>query len=331
MRRRELLAFLAGTAATWPLVARAQQSGVSKRIGYLTAASEYDTEARARNAAFREALEKLGWIDGRNLRIDHRWNANSPQRLELAATELVALRPDAIIVTGSPTTAVLLRKTQTIPIVFTAVADPVATGLVHSMAHPGGNVTGFTNFESPMGGKWLEILKEVAPDVNRVLVLMNSENIGLVGHFRAIEGAASKLGIASVVNGSTMLGTSGIERAIDDFARDPNGGMIGLPGSQALENRDLIVGLAARHRLPAIYAYRPYVDSGGLMSYHTDILDTFRRAASYVDRILRGEKPADLPVQSPTKFELVINLKVAKALGLSVPLPLLARADEVIE
>ena len=325
MSRREVITLIGG-AASWPLAARAQQAEIP-RVGYLVANSEYDEDARARVAAFRGGLEKLGWLDGRNIRIEYRWNANTQGRRDVAIADLLNLTPAAIVAGGTPITQALLGKTRAIPIVFTGVSDPLVTGLVQSLSRPGGNVTGFTNFDFPMGGKWLEILKEVAPSTTRILVLIRPDNDGNLGHFRAIEQAASTLGVQSVVLGSARE----IERDVKDFAQQPNGGLIVPPGSGALENRNLIVGLAFRHRLPAIYAYRPYIASGGLMSYDIDASDMYRRAASYVDRILRGEKAGDLPVQGPTKFELVINLKAARALGLTVPLALLARADEVIE
>jgi putative tryptophan/tyrosine transport system substrate-binding protein len=308
-------------------MARAQQATM-KRVGYLVPSSEGDAEAQARHAAFRDGLEKLGWVDGRNIRIEYRWGAIGPERTQAAAAELVKLAPNVILANGSDLSEALARETRTIPIVFVGASDPLTSGLVDSMAHPGGNLTGFTNFEFPMGGKWLDTLKAVAPDIKRVLVLLKLANTGNQGFLRAIEVAAPALSVRLVT--ADASGAPEIKNAIDAFAQEPNSGLLVLPGA-GLEHRDLIVGLAALHRLPAMYSLRPFIASGGLMSYDTDIADLFRRAATYVDRILKGEKPADLPVQVPTKYELVINNKVAKSLGLTVPPSLLARSDEVIE
>lgn len=333
MDRRDFITLLGSAAAAVfvrPLTARAQQPGTIRRIGYVTSASESDVEARARLTAFLDALAKLGWLERRDIRMEYHWNSDNPDRRRAAAAELVRSEPNVILAQSTLNVEALLRETRTIPIVMLGATDPVSSGLVTSIAHPGGNVTGFTNFDFPMGGKWLEILKEVAPGIKRVLVLLNPENAGQAGLLQAIEAAALSFGVQTVA-ASTALGGSAIERAISAFAEQPNGGLVVPPNTTAMENRGMIVELAMRHRLPAIYPFRPYVASGGLMSYDTDIYDIYRRAASSVDRILRAEKPGDLPVQNPTKFELVINLKVAKALGLTVPLALLARADEVIE
>jgi putative ABC transport system substrate-binding protein len=329
MRRREFVTLLGSAAVAWPLGAHAQEPGRLPRVGYLATNSEGDAEAQAAHAAFREALEKLGWADGHNIRIDYHWGASTPERQQAAAAELVGLAPNVILAQASSNSEALRRETRTIPIVFVNVSDPLSSGLVDSMAHPGGNLTGFANFEFSMGGKWLEILKEVAPGINRVLVILTPGNIGNEGLLRAVEAAAPTLGVQPVA--AAIPGAPEIERVISVFVQEPNGGLLVLPGSAGNANRDLIVGLAARHRVPAMYTSRRFIVSGGLMSYDTDVVDLYRRAASYVDRILRGQKPGDLPVQVPTKYELVINLKAAKALGLTVPLPLLARADEVIE
>jgi putative ABC transport system substrate-binding protein len=326
MRRRAFITLLSGAAA-WPLAARAQQPpGRMPRLGYMVTGSETDREAQLRVGAFREALAKLGWADGRNVRIDYRWGVREQQRI--TAAELVGSAPNVILAEGNPNVEALRQETRTIPIVFAGAVDPLSGGLVNSLAHPGENLTGFTSFDFPMGGKWLEILKEVAPGIKRVLVVQSLGSSGQQGVLRAIEAAAPVLGVQIVTADSTA---AEIERAINSFVQEPNGGLIVQFGGQALDNRDLIIGLAARHRLPAMYSSRPFIASGGLMSYDTDIVNIFERAASYVDRVLRGEKPGDLPVQQPTKFELVINLKTGKTLGLTVPLSLLARADEVIE
>jgi putative ABC transport system substrate-binding protein len=328
MRRREFITLLGGAAAAWPIAVRAQQAGRMPRIGYMVTGSETDSEAQARHVAFREALAKFGWADGRNVRIDYRWSVSGPARLRTAAQELVSLAPNVILAEGNPNAMALRDESRIIPIVFVNALDPLTAGLVDSIARPSGNLTGFTNFDFPIGGKWLQMLKEVAPGIKRVLVILFLASSGQQGLLRAIAAAAPVIGVELLMVDSTA---PEIERGINAFAQEPNGGLLVLFGGTALENRDLITGLAARHRLPAMYTSRPFIASGGLMSYDTDIVDLFRRAASYVDRILRGEKPGDLPVQNPTKFELVINQKVAKALGLTVPLPLLALADEVIE
>ena len=285
--------------------------------------------ARARLAVFRESLGKLGWAEGDNIRIDYLWGISGAERRQAAVLHLVGLTPNVILAQGSPASQALQGETRTIPVVFVAVADALGIGLVESLAHPGGNLTGFTNYDFPMGGKWLEMLKEIAPSINRVLVLLLPGNPGIQGLLRAVEAAAPMLGVHPVA--AVVSGAPEIERAVDAFAQERNGGLVVLPGSRSQGNRDLIVGLAARHRLPAIYANHAFVTSGGLMSYDTDVTDSFRRAASYVDRILRGEKPGDLPVQNPTKFNTAINLKTAKALGITIPTTLLLRADEVIE
>jgi putative ABC transport system substrate-binding protein len=325
LRRREFIAGLGGASA-WPVLARAQQPSRIARVGYLV--SNLQGEAQARNAAFREALEKLGWTDGRNIRIDYRWGITGPDRARATAAELVSLVPDVILAQGSTISEALRLETRTIPIVFVSVTDPLGSGLVDSLAHPGRNLTGFVNYEFSMGGKWLQLLKDIAPGMKRVLsIVAPDRNIGSQGLLRTVEDAAPVLGLQLVVMSADALE---IERAVTAFADEPNGGLLVLPGA-AVGRGNLIVELAKQHRLPALYTFRPIIASGGLMSYDTDQTDLFRRAASYVDRILRGEKPSDLPVQNPTKFELAINLKVAKALGLTVPRRLLLGADEVIE
>jgi putative ABC transport system substrate-binding protein len=331
--RREFITLLAGAVAAWPPAARAQQPAAGvPRLAIGITGSETNREVQLRLAAFREALAKLGWVEGRNIRIDYVWGQNILRGEFLStariAAELLSLAPNVILVQANDDVKALLHETRTIPIVFAAAGDPLSEGLVDSLAHPGGNVTGFTAYDYPIGGKWLEMLKEVAPDIKRVLVILGFGSGPQLGILRAIEAAARVFGVQIVTADST---TAEIERAINTFAQEPNGGLLVLFGGGALDNRDLIIGLAARHRLPAMYASRPFAAGGGLMSYDTDFVNIFERAASYVDRILRGEKPGDLPVQAPTKFELIINLKTAKALGLTIPLPLLGLAQEVIE
>jgi putative ABC transport system substrate-binding protein len=288
-----------------------------------------DPESQARNAAFLQGLSELGWSVGRNVRIDYRWGEGETERYRVYAAELVALSPDIIMALGSSTVSALLRTTRDVPIVFATVIDPVGAGLVASLARPGGNATGFISFEFGMGGKWVELLKEIAPRLTRAVVLRDSSIAAQVGLFGGIQTAANARGME--LRPIDLYDKSEIERAVAGFAREPNGGLIASAGSRVLSQRELIVALAARHKLPAIYPYRSHVASGGLISYGTDQNEQFRRAAGYVDRILKGEKPADLPVQNPTKFELTINLKTAKGLGLDVPPTLLAIADEVIE
>jgi putative ABC transport system substrate-binding protein len=329
MRRRDFITGLA-SAAAWPLAAAAQQANLTARVGVLHPGVEGEAQATARNAAFRQALDQLGWTEGRNLRIDYRWEASNLERARSRAAELVKLEPSVLVGTNSLTTDALRRETSSIPIVFVNVSDPAGSGLVNSMARPGANLTGFANYEFTIGGKWLGTLKDAVPDLKRVLVIFAPDNAGAVGLLRAIEAAASTFGVEKVVPATPSVAPD-FERAFGEFAREPNGGLMVLPGFVGLDNRDLIVGLAARHRLPAIYADRSFLAGGGMMTYDTDVSDLFRRGSDYVVRILKGEKPADLPVQLPTKFDLKINLKVARSLGLMIPLPLLASADEVIE
>jgi ABC-type uncharacterized transport system substrate-binding protein len=330
MRRREVITLIGGAAA-WPLAARAQQGERVRRIGVLMGYAESDREAQAWVAAFQEGLQKLGWAEGRNIRINTRWappgDAESRQRF---AKELVALQPDLILSYNTPTTAALLQQTRTIPIVFVSVSDPVGSGFVASFQRPGGNVTGFTNIEPTMAGKWLELLKEIAPRVNRVAFLFNPAtapyNESFLNSFKAA--AAS---FAMEATAAPVHNTSELESVVAALARVPNGGLIAMTDSFLNVHRAEIISLAARYRLPAVYAYRFFTELGGLLSYGNDPLDNLRRAATYADRILKGAKPSELPVQAPVKFELVINLKTAKALGLDVPLFLQQRADEVIE
>ena len=326
--RRELLAALGGAAAAWPLAARAQQGAPMRRIGVLMNLASDDAEAQARLAAFHQGLQQLGWTVGRNVQIDYRWSAGNADYIRKFAAELVALAPDVIVSTGSPSVAVLQQATRSVPIVFTAVVDPVGGGLVASLARPGGNATGFMLFEYSTSGKWLELLKEIAPRVMRAAVIRDPTLTAAVAQFAAIQGAAGSLGVE--LSPIDMRDAGEIERAVTAFSRVSNGGLI-VTASGSSARRSLIITLAARHKLPAVYAFRYFATSGGLISYGPDIIDPFRRAAGYVDRILKGEKPADLPVQTPTKYELVINLKTAKALGLNIPPSLLARADQVIE
>ena len=329
MRRREFITLLGGAAAAWPLAARAQQPERVRRIGVLMSTAADDPEGQARIAAFHQGLQQLGWTIGHNVRIDSRWPAGDSERFHRYAEELVALSPDVILATGSAAAAPLLKVTRTVPIVFVIVPDPVGAGFVNSLARPGGNATGFIQFEYGISGKWLELLKQIAPGVTRAAILRDPAISAGLGQFGAIQGVAPSLGLeVSPVN---VRDPDEIERAVAEFARSPNGGLIITGSALAVVHRHLIIALAARHQLPAIYFQRTLVADGGLISYGADLLDQYRRAASYVDRILKGEKPADLPVQRPTKYETVINLKTAKALGLEVPAKLLALADEVIE
>jgi putative tryptophan/tyrosine transport system substrate-binding protein len=327
MKRRDFITLLGGAAA-WPVAARAQQGERMRRIGVLVAVAD-DPEGQTRIAAFLRGLQQLGWVDGRNVQIDMRWAAGDPDRFRKYAAELVALAPDVILAAGGAVVPLLLQATRTVPIVFTQTSDPVGGGFVDSLARPGGNATGFLAFEYGISAKWLELLKEIAPRVTRAAVIRDVAIASGTGQWGALQSAAPSFGVElSPVN---MRDASEIERAIAAFARSPNGGMILTGSALAVVHRDLIITLAARHKLPAIYYSRSFVTGGGLISYGPDPIDLHRRAASYVDRILKGEKPADLPVQAPTKFQLVINLKTARSLSLEVPPMLLARADEVIE
>ena len=325
--RREFISLLGGAAA-WP--ARGQQGERGRRVGVLVAATADDPDAQGRIAALVEALGQLGWTDGRNVRIDVRWATTNADDLRRHAVELAALTPDVIVAaTGTATVAPLLQATRTVPIVFAVVIDPVGAGFVASLARPGGNAAGFTIFEYGLSGKWLELLKQVAPGTTRVAVLRDPSIASGIGQFAAIQAVAPSLGVE--LSPVDVRDAPEIERAVTAFARFSNAGLIVTPNALASRYRALIIKLAAQHRLPAVYAWRYFAADGGLISYGADLLDQYRRAAGYVDRILKGEKPADLPVQAPTKYELVINLKTAKGLGLDVPPTLLARADEVIE
>jgi putative tryptophan/tyrosine transport system substrate-binding protein len=328
VRRRRFITLLGGAAA-WPLAARAQQPSGMRRVGVLMALYADDPAGQARIGAFQEGLQQLGWIVGRNVRIDTRWGANDPDRSRRNAVELVALAPDVILAGGSVNMGSLLQATRAVPIVFVLVPDPVGAGYVDSLARPGGNTTGFVPFEYGISGKWLELLKEIAPGMTRVAVLRDP-NIGTgTSQFAVIQALAPSLRVE--VNPVNMRDAGEIERAITAFARSTNGGLIVTASPLTAIHRDLLVTLAARHKLPTVYYERLFVAAGGLISYGPDLADQYRRAAGYVDRILKGEKPADLPVQAPTKYELVINHQTARTLGLDVPATLLARADEVIE
>jgi putative ABC transport system substrate-binding protein len=327
VRRRDLLYLLA--AAAWPVSVRAQLSERVRRIGVLLNLAEDDPETRARLSAFLDALRELGWREGDNLRIEYRWGTGDLERHRANAMELAELAPDVILAHGSTIMGPLQRATRTIPIVFVSVSDPVAGGFVASLPRPGGNATGFTSTDYGMSGKWLELLKQIAPQVSRVGVIRDPGQVSGGGQLGAIQAVAPLLGTECVPLGVRDIAE--IERAITGFARQPNGGLIVTTSALAQIHRGLIIGLAARYRLPAMYPYRLFVASGGLMSDGPSVIDQYRRAASYVDRILKGEKPAELPVQQPSKYDLVVNLKTAKALGLTVPPSLLARADEVIE
>jgi putative tryptophan/tyrosine transport system substrate-binding protein len=329
MKRREFITLLGGAAAAWPLAAHAQRPPRMRRIGMLMNLAVEDPESQARIGSLLQGLQEFGWTIGRNVRIDYRWTAGDAQRLRGYAAELVALAPDVIVANANPTVEALLQTTRDIPIVFMAVTDPVAGGVVQSLAQPGGNATGFTSAEFGMSAKWLELLKEIAPSVTRAAILQDPGNVGGLPQFAAIQSVAPGLGVD--LSTLFMRDAVEIERAIAAFARAPNGGLIATRTSGAIGNRELIVTQAAKHRLPAVYPLRLFVSAGGLACYGPDIVDQYRRAASYVDRILKGEKPADLPVQAPTKYELVINLRAANAIGLEIPPTLLARADEVIE
>jgi len=327
MGRREFVALLGGAAAAWPLAARAQQGERMRRIGVLMNLAADDAEGQARLAAFVHDLQQLGWTDGRNVRIDVRWVPGDAHLFHRYADELLALAPDAILASATPSVQALQQVTRTVPIVFANVGDPVAMGVVRSLARPGGNITGFTPMEYGFAAKWLELLKEIAPRVTRVAVLRDL-TIG-PAHLSAIQAVAPSFGVELSVVGVGDVGE--IERSVAAFARSLNAGLIVTSSTSALVHRDLITMLAARHRLPAVYPFRYFVTAGGLISYGANATDQYRRAAGYIDRILKGENPADLPVQAPTKYELVINIKTAKTLGLTVPDTLLARADEVIE
>jgi len=328
MQRRQFIALLGGAAA-WPLVVRAQQNEQVRRIGVLTGTRAEDPDTKGRVAALEQALRQVGWTPGRNVRIDYRFAGGDAATSRKQAEELVALAPDVIVSSGSFSTGTLLRVTHTVPVVFAHVPDPVGSGFVDSLSQPGRNASGFMQFEYGLSGKWLELLKEIAPGLTRAMVLWDPAIPAGIGQFAIIQAAATSAGVdLKPVN---LSDPGEIERAITAFARSPNGGLVVTASALSAVRRDLIIALAARHKLPAVYYERLFVVAGGLISYGANIIDQYRRAAGYVDRILKGEKPADLPVQAPTKYELVINLKTAKAIGLTMPPSVLARADEVIE
>ena len=331
MRRREFITLLGGAAATWPLAAHAQQPDRMRRIGILMAHSESDPEFQAYVAAFREGLQKVGWVEGRNFQLDFRWGALGDAELRRrSAIELIALKPDLIVTQNTPPTATMLQQTRTIPVVFVVVADPVGSGFVQNLARPGGNATGFTIMEPTTTGKWLELLKEIAPRSNRAALLFNPATAPYASiYLNPFKAAATSLGLEPIA--ATVHDRAELDTVIAAQAREPNGGLIVIPDGFLNVHRVEIISLAARYRLPAIYPWRFFAEEGGLLSYGSEQRDFFRLAATYVDRILKGEKPADLPAQAPTEYKLVINLKTAKALGLAVPPALLDRADKVIE
>ena len=330
MRRRNFITGIVGSAAAWPLVARAQQPERVQRVTMMTGGSdENDPDAHASGLAFVHAMQQLGWVEGRNLRIERFWGRGQAELVRQHAAHLAAHAPDVVVSSGTSSLGFLLQATQTVPIVFVNVADPVGSGFVDGLSRPGGNATGFMQFEYSLGGKWLEVLKQIAPSVTRAAVLRDAAVPSGVGQFAVIQSVAPSVRLE--VKAIHMRHAAEMEDAIAAFARTPEGGLVITSSAMALHHRELIIELAARYKLPAVYYRRYFTTSGGLISYGPDLADQYRRAAGYVDRILKGEKPADLPVQAPTKYELVINLKTAKALGLEVPPMLLARADEVIE
>jgi ABC-type uncharacterized transport system substrate-binding protein len=328
VRRREFITLI-GSVAIWPLAARAQQPERMRRIGILLPATADDLEFQARVGAFLQGMQQLGWTIGRNVRIDTRWATTNAAEIRRHAAELAALAPDVILAHGISTVGAIVQETRTVPIVFPVAGDPVAAGFAHRLARPGGNATGFMTVEHSMGGKWLELLKQIAPSVTRAAVIRDPTTPSGIGQFGAIQTVAPSLGVE--VNPVNVRDAGEIERDVAAFARSSNGGLIVTASAVAQSRRHLIITLMARHKLPAVYFDRPFVASGGLISYGPDQINQYRQAAGYVDRILKGEKPADLPVQAPTKYELAINLKTAKTLGLDVPTSLIARADEVIE
>jgi putative tryptophan/tyrosine transport system substrate-binding protein len=331
MKRREFITLVGGAAAAWPLAARAQQPERMRRIGVLMAYAKNDREYQSHLAAFREELHKLGWTEGRNVQIDYRWAALDPESMRRLAKELIALQPDVILSSSSPTTASLLQETRSIPIIFANIGDPVGSGLVASLSRPGGNATGFMLFEGSLAGKWMELLKEIAPRVSRIAAMFNPATAPRGGayYLASVEAAAQSFGVEAIA--SPIHVESDLEAVIATQARQPNGGLIVMPDAFLVGHRREVTSLAARYRLPAIYFYRVFAEIGGLVSYGNDPVDNYRRSATYVDRVLHGARPSELPVQAPVKFELVVNLKSARVLGLDVPPSLLARADEVIE
>ena len=329
MKRREFIALIGGAAVAWPLTARAQRVERTRVIGVLEGYSDDDREARARHEAFGQALERLGWSETRNIRIERRYAKGSAQEAQALARELVGLEPDVMFATATILAGALQRESRVIPIVFVGVSDPIGAGFIANLARPGGNMTGLLNFEASIAGKWLGMLKEVAPRLTRTAFIANPKTTPYDYFLRAAEAAAPALGIELVPN--PIADAADIERVIESFARLPDGGLMLPPDVTTTWHRDLVIALAARHRLPAVYSFRYHVAAGGLMSYGPVLLDLFRQAASYIDRILRGASPVDLPVQTPIKYDTAVNLKTAKALGIDMPTTLLARADEVIE
>jgi putative ABC transport system substrate-binding protein len=329
MRRREFTTLLGGAAAAWPLAARAQQTDRMRRIGIIFGGTESDPDIQVRLTAFLQVPQQLGWTEGRNVRIESRWGAGNADNTRKYAAELVALTPDVILANGDVAAALLLQATRTVPIVFVIVPDPVGAGLANSLSRPGGNATGFMQFEYSLTAKWPELLKEIAPGVKRAAVLRDAASTSGIGQFAVIQYVAPSVGVE--VSPIDLRDPGEIERAVTAFARSPDGGLIATAGASSAVHRNLVITLAARHKLPAVYSNGDFVTGGALISYGPNFVDQYRRAAAYVDRILKGEKPADMPVQAPTKYELIINLKTAKALGLDIPANVLARADEVIE
>jgi putative ABC transport system substrate-binding protein len=329
MRRRNFIVGLASTTGAWPLTARAQQNQRTRRIGVLLPFADDDTDARTWLAAFQQGLHALGWEQARNIEIEYRWTAGDPTRRASYAVELAKTSFDLFLVAGSPELAELHRQTVAIPIVFVQVSDPVRLGIITNLAHPGGNITGYVNFEHSVGAKWLSLLKDTAPNVSRVAVIFDPQNFSMTPYLEAVKAAAPSFGISLTL--ADVRDAADIERAIAPFAQQPGGGMIVLPNAVTILHHGLIIGLAARYKLPAIYSYRLFTRSGGFISYGVDLADQYRQAASYVDLVLKGAKPSDLPVQLPTKYELIVNLKTAKALGLTIPEAFLQTADEVIE
>jgi putative ABC transport system substrate-binding protein len=329
MQRRVFLAILGSAVAAFPLTARSQQADRMRRIGVLIGLAANDAQGQAALAALLQAFAQLGWVDGRNVKIDYRWGGGNADEARKYAAELVGLGPEVMMATGGASVGALLQASKTIPVVFANVPDPVGSGFVESLSRPGGSATGFVQFEYSLSGKWLELLKQIAPGVKNAAILWDPTIVAGIGQFAVIQSVAPSLGLE--VHAINVRDAAGIERAIEAFARIPNGGMIVTASALAIIHRDLIVKLAARHRLPTVYFQKVFVTGGGLISYGADFIDQYRRAAGYVDRILRGEKPADLPVQAPTKYELAINLKAAKAGGFTIPPQVLTSADEVIE
>jgi putative ABC transport system substrate-binding protein len=328
MRRRSFIALLGGAAA-WPLAARAQQTDRVRRVGVLSVLAENDPEPRAWMAAFEEGLEVLGWRRDRNIRIDYRWADLDLSGLRTGAAELVGMTPDVLFAAAPPALAALNRETRSLPIVFVQVSDPVKLGIVNSLARPGGNITGFANFEHRIAGKWLDLLKDTAPGRSRLAVILDPDNPSQEAYLQSIEATAPSFGMQ--VTSAAARNSAEIESVINAFAKQPSGALLVVPSALTIHHRDFVIALAARHRLPAVYPYRFFVTGGGFISYGVDLPDLYRQAASYVDRILKGAKPGDLPVQFPTKFVLAVNLKTAKALGLTISEPFLRQADEVIE